>query len=150
MTAKQRPSKPPRQRPEPDLADLSAAPATQPGHPGLRVAPADRVRFAHDSERQLARLFDFYGVVWEYEPTEFVLARDEQGRPTEAFRPDFYLPVYDIYVELTTLNQKLVTKKNRKIRRLKELRPDVDVRILYQRDCHALLGRHIEAAGAAS
>ena len=113
-------------------------------------APADRVRFAHDSERQLARLLDFYGVAWEYEPTEFVLSTDEFGRPTEAFRPDFYLPAHDLYVEVTTLNPKLVTRKNRKIRRLKELRPDVEVRILYQRDCQALLGRHIEAAGAAS
>lgn len=108
------------------------------------------MRFAHDSERQLARLLDFYGISWEYEPTEFVLSRDDQGRPTEAFRPDFYLPAYDLYVEMTTLNQKLVTKKNRKIRRLKELRPDVQVRILYQRDCQALLGRHVEAAGVAS
>ncbi len=98
----------------------------------------------------MARLLDFYGITWEYEPTEFVLSRDEAGRPTEAFRPDFYLPAYDLYVELTTLSQKLVTKKNRKMRRLKELRPDVDIRILYQRDCQALLGRHIEVAGAAS
>ena len=108
------------------------------------------MRFAHDSERQLARLLDFYGIDWQYEPTEFVLSEDEEGRPTEAFRPDFYLPAYDLYVEMTTLNQKLVTKKNRKIRRLKELRPDVQVRILYQRDCQALLGRHLEPAGVAS
>ena len=108
------------------------------------------MRFAHDSERQLARLLDFYGITWEYEPTLFVLAEDDKGRPTEAFRPDFYLPAYDLYIELTTLNQKLVTKKNRKIRRLKELRPDVEVRILYQRDCQALLGRHEAASGVAS
>ena len=126
-----RPSGPQRQLPGPDLP-APCAPTR---------APADCVRFAHDSERQLARLLDFYEVAWEYEPTEFVLAADEQGRPTEAFRPDFYLPDHDLYVELTTLNQKLVTRKNRKIRRLRELRPDVRVRILYQRDCRALLGR---------
>lgn len=108
------------------------------------------MRFAHSSEREVARLFDFYGIAWEYEPTEFVLERDVEGRPTEAFRPDFYLPAFDRYVEVTTLNQKLVTKKNRKLRRLRELRPDIDVRILYQRDCQALLAHHrVQVAGAA-
>lgn len=107
---------------------------------GSSAEPA--VRFAHESERQLAELLDFYGVAWEYEPTEFVLERDSLGRPTEAFRPDFYLPAFDVYVEVTTLNQKLVTRKNRKVRRLKEQYPDVEVKVLYQRDCQALLGRH--------
>jgi hypothetical protein len=100
------------------------------------------VRFAHESEQQLAELLDFYGIAWEYEPTEFVLARDETGRPTEAFRPDFYLPAFGLYIEVTTLSQKLVTRKNRKVRRLRELYPGVEVKILYQRDCQALLGRH--------
>ncbi len=85
---------------------------------------------------------DFYGVAWEYEPTEFVLERDPAGQPTEAFRPDFYLPAFDLYIEVTTLSQKLVTRKNRKVRRLKEQYPEVQVKVLYQRDCQALLGRH--------
>jgi hypothetical protein len=96
------------------------------------------VRFAHDSERQFAGLLDFYGVAWEYEPREFVLERDPLGEPVQAFRPDFYLPDHDVFIEITTLSQKLVTKKNRKIRRLRELYPDVDIRILYQRDCASL------------
>ena len=37
------------------------------------------------------------------------------------------------------MNQKLVTKKNRKVRRLKELHPEVDVKIFYQRDYVQLL-----------
>lgn len=69
-----------------------------------------------------------------------MLSRDGQGRPTEAFRPDFYLPAFDLYLEVTTLNQKLVTKKNRKVRRLRELHPEIQVKVLYQRDCQALLG----------
>jgi hypoxanthine phosphoribosyltransferase len=96
-------------------------------------------RFAHRSERQFAALLDFYGIAWEYEPTEFVLECDRAGRPTQAFRPDFYLPDYDVYIELTTLEQRLVTKKNRKLRRLRELRPDVTVKVLYQRDYQSLL-----------
>ena len=97
------------------------------------------VRFAHNSERQFAKLLDFYGVAWDYEPREFTLQWDRNGEPTQAFRPDFYLPAYDLYIEITTLNQKLVTKKNRKVRRLRELYPDVRCKIFYQRDYLNLL-----------
>lgn len=97
------------------------------------------VKFAHNSERQFARLLDFYEIRWEYEPRTFVLAWDREGNPTQAFAPDFYLPDYDIYIEITTLNQKLVTKKNRKVKRLQELYPEVRCKILYQRDYLNLL-----------
>jgi len=98
--------------------------------------------FAHNSERQFAKLLDFYGIAWEYEPTTFVLEWDRQGQPTQAFKPDFYLPAYDLYIEITTLNQKLVTKKNRKVRRLAELHPEVKVKVLYQRDYLNLLVKY--------
>ena len=104
--------------------------------------PADQVRFAHNSERQFARLLDFYGVAWEYEPTTFVLEWDRQARPVLAFSPDFYLPAHDLYIEITTLNQKLVTKKNRKVRRLAELYPEVKVKVFYQRDYLNLLVKY--------
>jgi hypothetical protein len=111
-----------------------------PVSPGARTGRrADDVRFAHQSEHQFARLLDFYGVAWEYEPTEFTLDWDAEGRPMQAFRPDFYLPAYDLYIEITTLNQRLVTKKNRKVRRCRELHPKVKVKILYQRDYLNLL-----------
>jgi hypoxanthine phosphoribosyltransferase len=84
-------------------------------------------------------LLDFYGVVWEYEPVEFTLEWDSDGNPVQGFRPDFYLPAYDLFIEITTLNQRLVTKKNRKVRRLRELHPEVQVKILYQRDYLNLL-----------
>lgn len=110
----------------------------------VEVAPLpwQQVRFAHNSERQFAKLLDFYGVAWEYEPTEFVLEWDRDGNPTFAFRPDFFLPEYDLYIEVTTLNQKLVTKKNRKVRRLAELHPEVQVKMLYQRDYLHLLVKY--------
>ncbi|HEX2038475.1 MAG TPA: hypothetical protein VHF47_01960 [Acidimicrobiales bacterium] len=104
--------------------------------------PHERIRFAHNSERQFAKLLDFYGVAWEYEPREFTLEHDRHGNAVKAFRPDFYLPAYDLYIEITTLNQKLVTKKNRKIRRLTELHPDVKVKIFYQRDYLRLLVKY--------
>jgi len=100
------------------------------------------VRFAHHSERQFAELLDFYGVSWEYEPVEFVLEWHADGAPKSAFRPDFYLPDHGCFVELTTLSQKLVTRKNAKVRRLRELHPDVEVKLLYQRDYLALLAKH--------
>jgi hypothetical protein len=79
--------------------------------------------------------------VWEYEPRTFTLEHDRDGRPVQAFTPDFYLPAYDLYIEITTLNQKLVTKKNRKARRLAE-QYDVHVRVLYQRDYLHLLVKY--------
>ena len=98
--------------------------------------------FAHESELHLAQLLDFYGVAWEYEPRSFPVQWDEDGRPTKLFTPDFYLPDEDIYIELTTMNQKLVTKKNRKIRRLRELYPEIKIRILYQRDYLHLVAKY--------
>lgn len=104
--------------------------------------PYEQVRFAHNSERQFAKLLDFYGIEWEYEPRTFTLQRDRDGRPAQAFTPDFYLPAYDLYIEVTTLNQKLVTKKNRKARRLRELHPEVRIKVLYQRDYLHLLVKY--------
>src|SRR5262249_32769502 len=91
--------------------------------------PHEQVRFAHNSERQFAKLLDFYAIEWDYEPRTFVLERDRDGSPQQAFTPDFYLPVYDLYIEITTLNQKLVTKKNRKARRLVELHPEIKIKV---------------------
>jgi hypoxanthine phosphoribosyltransferase len=104
--------------------------------------PHEQIRFAHNSERQFAKLLDFYGIAWEYEPRTFVLDRDRLDRPVQAFTPDFYLPAYDLFIEITTLNQKLVTKKNRKARRLRELYPEVQVKVLYQRDYLHLLVKY--------
>ena len=103
---------------------------------------SDTVVFAHASERQFARLLDFYQIEWDYEPTSFDLEWDREGRVVQRFTPDFYLPHYDLYIEITTLNQKLVTKKNRKVRRLQEQHPDIRIKLLYQRDYVALLVKY--------
>lgn len=99
-------------------------------------------RFAHESEEEFARLLDFYGVRWQYEPRTFPLRRAEDGRILEAFSPDFYLVDLNIYVELTTMKQGLVTDKHRKLRRMRELYPDVDVKLLYRRDYVSLLTKY--------
>ena len=99
------------------------------------------VVFAHPSEREFARILDFYRVPWRYEPRSFVLkARGE--RILEMFSPDFYLPELDQYFELTTLRQRLVTKKNRKLRLLRELYPYINVRLLYRKDYQELLAKY--------
>lgn len=98
--------------------------------------------FAHASEQAFSELLNFYGVAWEYEPTTFVLERDPTGRVLEAFTPDFYLPGYDMYVELTTLKQKLVTRKNRKVRKLRTRYPGIRVKMLHRQATLGLLAKY--------
>jgi hypothetical protein len=95
--------------------------------------------FAHASEAELARILDYYQVEWRYEPRTFPILFNLDGAVVESFSPDFYLPEFDLYVELTTLKQSLVRKKNRKLRRLRELYPDVRIKLFYARDFKALL-----------
>src|SRR3954471_11625033 len=121
---------------------MRAPPASRESVISAEVLPHEEVRFAHNSERQFAKLLDFYGIAWDYEPRTFTLEYDHEGKPAQAFTPDFYLPAYDLYIEITTLNQKLVTKKNRKARRLTEMYPDVAIRVLYQRDYLHLLVKY--------
>jgi hypothetical protein len=113
------------------------------------TSPADAVAFAHHSEEQFARLLDFYAIDWEYEPRSFPIEFDDFGSPTGYFTPDFYLPDENLFIEITTMNQKLVTKKNRKVRRLRILYPEVRCKVFYQRDyLHLLVKYGLEAPEA--
>jgi len=105
-------------------------------------AQSDDIRFAHASERQFAQLLDFYEISFEYEPTSFDIEWDRDGNVLQRFTPDFYLPEFDLYIEITTLNQKLVTKKNRKVRRLRERYPEIKCKIFYQRDYLSLVTKY--------
>ena len=99
-------------------------------------------RFAHESEAELARILDFYGVAWRYEPDVFPISWNADGAVTESFAPDFYLPEIDLYVELTTLKQSLVRRKNRKLRHLRQLYPEIRVKLFYARDFRALMVKY--------
>ena len=99
----------------------------------------EQTRFAHASEAELARILDYYGVIWEYEPRTFPILWNPDGKVVESFSPDFYLPELDMYVELTTLKQSLVRRKNRKLRRLRELYPDIRMKLFYGKDFRALM-----------
>ena len=93
-------------------------------------------------------MLDYYGVPWEYEPRTFVLEEDENGRVIEAFTPDFYLPEQELYVEITAMKQSLVTRKNRKLRKLRERYPDVRIKLFYRRDLERLAQHfHLDLAG---
>jgi cytidylate kinase len=111
------------------------------------IVPPGSVRlsptvFAHHSEQIFANLLDFYRIPWEYEPRSFPIQWDAEGRVSESFTPDFYLPESDLYVELTTMKQSLVTRKNRKIRRLRELYPHLNVQVFYQKDFENLVFKY--------
>ena len=99
-------------------------------------------RFVNEAEYEYAKILDYHGVPWMYEPHTFVLERDELGRVTEAFTPDFYLPEQDLYLEVTVMKQSLVTRKNRKLRKLRKLYPDVKIKLFYERDFERLVSHY--------
>ena len=120
------------------------------------IVPPDKITlrqkmFANPSEEMFANLLDFYRIAWEYEPRSFPIQMDPNGNALESFTPDFYLPEFDLYVELTTMKQAHVTRKNRKVRLLRELYPQVNIQVFYQKDFenlifkYGLAGRPVEA-----
>jgi hypothetical protein len=105
-----------------------------------------RVSFAHASEAELARLFDFYRIAWEYEPHSFPIVWDEQGRAVEFFTPDFYLPEYDLYIELTMAKPVRNTRKNRKLRLMRSHHPYINVKLFTRRDAERVFSRSMRRA----
>ena len=103
---------------------------------------SEQPRFVNRSELEVAKLLDFYGIPWDYEPRLFVLETDSQGRVVEATVPDFYLPEQDLYLEITTMKQSLVTRKNRKIRKLRERYPGIRIKLFYKRDVERLVQKY--------
>ena len=117
----------------------------------MRLAGDDTdAGFAHPFERDFARILSFYQIRWAYEPTAFALSWDGAGRPVELFTPDFYLPEERLYVELTAMRQRLVTRKHRKLRKLRELYPDVRIKLLYRRDYQRLAAAYGTARSRAA
>ena len=119
----------------------SSTESPQPLSPHSAAFSSELPNFAHPSEEEFARILDFYGLQWMYEPRSFLLRWDGE-RTREMFTPDFYLPELELYLELTTLKQSLVTKKNRKLRRLRALYPEINIKLLYRRDYHRLLANY--------
>src|SRR6187549_3270964 len=84
-------------------------------------------RFANRIEVECAKILDYYGIPWDYEPQSFVLERDDEGRVVSAF---------------TVMKQSLVTRKNRKLREVQRLYPHVRVKLFYRRDIERLAQRY--------
>jgi hypoxanthine phosphoribosyltransferase len=125
---------------------LEVAPGADPSHlqrtlplPWRLAKSTEDPSFAHPAELDFARILTFYRIRWVYEPTTFALSWKPDGRPSEMFTPDFYLPDHRLYIELTTMRQQLVTRKNRKLRQMREIYPTVQIKLLYRRDFHRLV-----------
>jgi hypothetical protein len=112
----------------------------------IGLSPRHGHAFAHASEAEFARILDFYQVPFEYEPSVFPILWDLDGNVLESFAPDFFLPDMELFIELTTLQQKLVRKKNRKVRRLRELYPSLRIKLFYARDFRALMLKYGRSA----
>ena len=97
--------------------------------------------FKNESEADFAKILDMYHLEWRYEPKTFPVEWDAEGNITQALSPDFYLPKFDTYIELTTMNQKYVTAKNKKVKKVRELYPGTNIRIVYKKDFHSLIER---------
>jgi hypothetical protein len=111
--------------------------------PGFQAYVGDGTpRFVNEAERECAKILDYHGVPWAYEPRTFVLETDDEGRTVEAFTPDFYLPEQDLYLEITVMKQSLVTRKNRKLRKVRRLYPGTRVKLFYRRDIERLAQRY--------
>jgi len=107
---------------------------------------SSRILFAHESESALAGLFDFYRIAWEYEPRSFPIGWDSCGRPVAFFTPDFYLPDFDVYIEMTVAKPALNTRKNRKLRLMARHHPGIRVKLFTRRDVERLFARLRPAA----
>lgn len=105
------------------------------------VEPPPDADLKNQAEVEFAKLLGMYHIEWKYEPKTFPIEWDAEGNVISAFKPDFYLSSFDTYIELTTMNQKYVTQKNKKVRKLKKLYPDVNIKIVYKKDFHSLVKR---------
>lgn len=107
----------------------------------IRLQIHDLPVFKNSTEEEFAKLLDLYHIEWKYEPKFFPIEWDDDGNVTMAFSPDFYLPKFNIYLELTTMNQRYVSAKKKKLSKLKELYPGVNVKIIFKRDFESLIQR---------
>jgi hypothetical protein len=102
----------------------------------------NRPNFAHPAEETFARILEFYGIDWEYEPRTFPIEWDENNNIVEAFTPDFFLPQQNLYIELTTLKPELASHKNRKLRRVQELYPEINIKLFKRREMRSLMVKY--------
>lgn len=99
------------------------------------------VVFKHPSEEEFALILDMHDIEWEYEPRTFPIKWDAEGHVIQAFSPDFYLPRFNNYIELTTMDQRYTAAKKKKVDLLKKLYPGTNISIVYKNDFYTLVER---------
>jgi len=60
------------------------------------------------------------------------------------FTPDFYLPEYNTYIEITTMDQKLITKKQKKIKLARKLYPQTSFKLINEKEFYNFLTKDKE------
>ena len=104
---------------------------------------SDPPQFQNEAELECAKILDYYAVPWAVRAADVrPRSRRRTAGTTEAFTPDFYLPEQDLYLEVTVMKQSLVTRKNRKLQKVRERYPDVNVKLFYKRDLERLAQRY--------
>tara|TARA_B100000427_G_scaffold227774_1_gene191212 strand:- start:301 stop:633 length:333 start_codon:yes stop_codon:yes gene_type:complete len=98
------------------------------------------MKFAHPSEQLFTEHLDLFDIPWIYEPTSFPL-KWGSGAIKKMFTPDFYLPTLKTYIEITTMNQKLITKKSNKIKLASKLYPDKTFKLINEKEFYNFLNK---------
>lgn len=109
--------------------EAAAAPADMPS-----ISQERTIVFKNASEEEFAKILDMHSIEWEYEPRTFPIKWDAEGNITMAFSPDFYLPRFNTYIELTTMNQKYTADKKKKVQLLRKLYPGTNINIVFKHD----------------
>src|SRR4029453_4538242 len=88
------------------------------------------VGFADVFEEAFARTLDQHGIFWQYKHRTFAVEWDDEGNFVDSFTPDFYLPLFDLYVKLIVPNHHEAGAKARKVRLLRQQRPGLRIELL--------------------
>ena len=99
------------------------------------------MKFAHPSEKTFSEHLDLFDIEWIYEPVSFPLEWGS-GSIKKMFTPDFYLPTLNLFVEITTMNQNLITKKRKKLKMAKKLYPNLNFKLFNEKDFYNILSKN--------
>ena len=95
--------------------------------------------WGHPSEEKFACILDYKRIKWKYEPHMIVL-KEKNGITVKGFRPDFYLPDKDLYIEISTAKNQ--GKKNRKMTMVADLYPHINIILLTNKRLERIFKRY--------
>ena len=94
------------------------------GKAGIRKDINSKIYFYSRWEANIARLFNYLGIKWLYQPKTFDLK-------TQNYTPDFYLPEQKIYIEVKNFLWKYSKIRDEKFRKLY---PNINLFLLLKKD----------------